>query len=422
MAETRTALPEFNTTVQAPYLSSNILGNALNTAAGAFPAAANPTQSATYNPATFSGATATQAGAQGYNATNLPPAYNYSSADTTGQGYTADKANLANWNVGNNQTVQGQLQGILASNSPLLQQARTSALQQMNQRGLLNSSMAIGAGYDAMVKNALPVAQADAAMFGRAGEFNANAANNMAQFNAGQVNAASQFSANAANNAANLNAQLQSNAAAANAQAQNTFLLNNQQAQNRASEFGAQAANQASSQNAQLGTQVALDNASRQTQLSLANAQNAQQNSQFNAQQANAMNEANAGRQQQAQLANAEAANKLVQQQYDAAFKAALATADNQTKLALQSIDATTRKDLVGIEAQYKQLMQTSASASELYQQVTKNITDMYNNPDLTEEALAAGIQRQISQLQAGMGILDSLNANVAGLQQLVGG
>ena len=59
-------------------------------------------------------------------------------------------------------TVQGQLNGILSSNSPLMKRAETFGKQQANRRGLLNSSMAAGASQGAMIEAALPIAQQDA--------------------------------------------------------------------------------------------------------------------------------------------------------------------------------------------------------------------------------------------------------------------
>ena len=49
----------------------------------------------------------------------------------------------------NRGTVAGQMRGLLAENSPYLQVARAGALQTAASRGLLNSSMAAGAGEEA---------------------------------------------------------------------------------------------------------------------------------------------------------------------------------------------------------------------------------------------------------------------------------
>lgn len=74
-------------------------------------------------------------------------------------------------------TVQGQLKTITSSGGPLMEQARTRALQFMNDRGTLNSSMAAQAGEEAVYNTALPIAQADASIYGRRKELNQAAGN-----------------------------------------------------------------------------------------------------------------------------------------------------------------------------------------------------------------------------------------------------
>jgi hypothetical protein len=86
------------------------------------------------------------------------------------------------------QTVQGQVNSILAKDSPLMQRARTLATQQMAQRGLVNSSMAVGAGQAAMVDRALPMAQQDASAYNATAAENMAARNRAAEFNTGSSN------------------------------------------------------------------------------------------------------------------------------------------------------------------------------------------------------------------------------------------
>lgn len=87
--------------------------------------------------------------------------------------------------------VQTHLKNIVQDDSPLMQQASRIATQKANERGLVNSSMAVGAAQDAVIGQAMPIAQADAATYDRAMTNTAN-----------QQNAASQFTATAANNVA----------------------------------------------------------------------------------------------------------------------------------------------------------------------------------------------------------------------------
>ena len=85
----------------------------------------------------------------------------------------------ASWNVDQNQTVEGRVKGIIDSNSPLMQQAKATANESANSRGLINSAMATQAGQSALYSAALPIASQDANTFAAAGQFNAAEANKM---------------------------------------------------------------------------------------------------------------------------------------------------------------------------------------------------------------------------------------------------
>lgn len=96
--------------------------------------------------------------------------------------------------------VQERLKGVIAEDSPLMQQAARIATQKANDRGLINSSMAIGDAQQAVIGAATPIATTDA-----------NAVNTAMMKTADQQNAASQFGA-----------QVQTNAALADQAAKNT--------------------------------------------------------------------------------------------------------------------------------------------------------------------------------------------------------
>lgn len=61
-----------------------------------------------------------------------------------------------------NDSVADKVKELTSQDSPLMQQAKTAGLKTANRRGLLNSSMAVGASQDAMVRTALPIASQDA--------------------------------------------------------------------------------------------------------------------------------------------------------------------------------------------------------------------------------------------------------------------
>jgi len=278
----------------------------------------------------------------------------YDAAQTKATGYNADTATGTNYDVTKQQTVQGQLEGVIAADSPLMQQARAQSLAQMNRRGLINSSMAVGAGQEAVIKQALPIAQADATTYGAAAKYSADTANSMAQFNANLQNKASEFGANA----------------------ENVIAAANTAAKNEAGKFGATAANVAAASNQAAINEALKFGASAENAAALANATSQNEAAKFEA------TAENISASDFAKNVNANVATMM-----DQSMKIALANADSVTKIELQNIDAQTRKDLAQTEATYKNAMQASASANEIFQQATKNIADIMSNPDLSSYA-----------------------------------
>ena len=67
-------------------------------------------------------------------------------------------------------TVAGQLSSLLSSDSKYIKQARLSAAEQSQERGMLNTSMASGAGGAAAIQQGLPIAQQDATTYKEAGQ------------------------------------------------------------------------------------------------------------------------------------------------------------------------------------------------------------------------------------------------------------
>lgn len=112
----------------------------------------------------------------------------------------------AKWNVTKDQTVQGQIENVINKDSPLMQLAATKGAQQANARGLLNSSMGIGAAQDSVIAAATPIAQADADVNARAAGYNADTSNTFAKVNQAATNDASSFGAQAINRANEFNA------------------------------------------------------------------------------------------------------------------------------------------------------------------------------------------------------------------------
>lgn len=99
----------------------------------------------------------------------------------------------------NTETVSSQLNNLLNSDSQYLQRARMRSSQAANERGLMNSTMALQAGEAAAIDAALPIAQADAGTYSNAAAQNNQILNQAGQFNAGQSTDADRFTASAKN-------------------------------------------------------------------------------------------------------------------------------------------------------------------------------------------------------------------------------
>jgi hypothetical protein len=145
--------------------------------------------------------------------------------------------------------VSDRLNSLMDQNSPYLQLARLQSDQGAVARGLLNSSIAVGAGQAAAIDRALPIATGDA-----------NAMNQASRDNATFQNQASEFNTSASNQFALANKQALDSAAKDYAAAQNTASLQAAEMNLRAQLQ--QATNEISMYNNELSRQTALDNLS----------------------------------------------------------------------------------------------------------------------------------------------------------------
>lgn len=80
--------------------------------------------------------------------------------------------------------VAGRVNSLVSSGSPLLETARTKAAQNSAKRGLMNSSIGVQAGEQAVIETATPIANADANLFQQQKLTNQQAQNNAATQNA----------------------------------------------------------------------------------------------------------------------------------------------------------------------------------------------------------------------------------------------
>lgn len=152
------------------------------------------------------------------------------------------------------------------------------------------------------------------------------------------------------------------------------------------SSMGIQAAQNAVLQNA---TQIAQGdvnalnsasqfNAQSKNQTLAQNTANQQATNQFNTQQGNAMSTWNLGQQNEA---------------------------------VMKTLDANNKESLMNIEANYKTLMQANSSASGMYEQMLKNLSDISASKDMDAAAKSAATQNQLTYLRTGMTMIQNLNS-----------
>lgn len=173
------------------------------------------------------------------------------------------------------------------------------------------------------------------------------------------------------------------------------------------------------SANAATLSNVANQNLANNQQTQTFNAGQVQNNSQFNAQQGQNNNQFNANVQQENNKFNAGQVQQTNQFNATEANKNSVFNASEQNAVLKQFMDQGNRLQLADIEASYKTVLQSEASAGTLYQQTTKNISDILQNPDLTPEAKTAAVNNQNNLLKTGLNILGKIGGlNLDGLLQ----
>ncbi len=291
-------------------------------------------------------------------------------AQATTSTYTPTKlADPTKWTSTQEQTVAGQIKNLTDPNSPLIQQARSRALQQANSRGLLNSSMAMTGADSAAYDTAMPIAQADAASAGRIAGYNADTAN---QFKTNEYNTQTQAG------------------------------LTNAAAQNQGSQFNTSQTNTARTQQVQQGFDLARMD--RQAALTIG---------QMSAQQQNDI----------AKMATAQGYDlaRMTAQQVNDLAKIN-ATFTNEQKMMLEKFGYD--KDLVNIqaennirigemEAQYKGLTQASASAASIMNSVGINVDRIMQNEKLDAAAKQKAIDTYSSNANKSLMIIGALSGDV---------
>ena len=252
------------------------------------------------------------------------------------------------------QTVESRVQGIIQKNSPLQQMAETRAKQEQNAKGTLNSSMAIQAGQNAVIQNALPIASQDANTATTVALSNQNAGNTAGQFNAGQVN-----------QSGIIGQQIQGQKELSAQDYMQQKGINQQQIQ-------------ATLDRDILAQKNALELATKQGDI------------------------------QSAQIAQQQL-NTLEQMQTNFGYQTQFNAQNFQNDLEKMNLDQANKVELTNLTNQFQTTLQNSTNASAMHQQAMVNITNIQNNPDTTTEQKKAATQQQYDMLKGSLQFMQDM-------------
>ena len=319
-----------------------------------------------------------------------PGARRYSGFDSnTGLQDRAD-----DFQISGDAMVEDRLSGLLGSNSDYLKRAQSKAATYANRRGLLNSSIASGAGTAAAIDAALPIAQQDA---------NTHAQSQLSKQNFVQSQA---LSDQEAVNTSRLSAQDATQRSGELDQGfENTSALNNQQAQQQANLSAQDATQQAGLQRNQalMEQMLNLDKANQQSALS---AQDASQRSGLQAQGANealraaeqsfiqqlGLNEQNYDIQRLLSDQNYRQQIGISEQDFQEAQQ--MAAQEFAFQESLQKMDQDSRAQLLDMQQQYAMLLQQSQSASNRFQDLAQQVALINTSPDMNATQKTAAIEQ----------------------------
>ena len=339
-------------------------------------------------------------------ATGLLDAYN-PTAGMTLQTYQADQRQVDP----TKETVQGQVNAIIAADSPLMQRARAQGMMGAASRGLLNSSLAQGAAMTSVLDKATDIGAQDANIYNQRTLANQAANNQSLAFNAGESNklmsqglgiaaqiglqkdqqdfTAEQADATRAFQAAQAELDRAQQVAMADKSIEAQRALQDAQFAFNSAENALNRANQLSMQQGQFAFTAGQNAADRAQQVTMADKQIAAQQDTLKAQQAFASAQAELDRAQQTAMADKSLSSQLALQQAQQRFTAAQADLDRtqQSSMAdkslasqltvlanqqsfqerMANLELTNKKDLLQIEANYKNQIQTNASVANAY-------------------------------------------------------
>jgi hypothetical protein len=162
---------------------------------------------------------------------------------------------------------------------------------------------------------------------------------------------------------------------------------------------------------------AARQNASEVNTTSRFNAGQENTTSQFNTTAENQASQFGLDESLKAQLANQDADTKAVLASYDGALKTAMANADAANKQVLMNLDNQAKIAMTNLDGKWKVQIQSTASASDAYRQMTQNISAIVTDKDMDGASKQAAIDHQAHMFDGYMTLQNQVSGlNLSGM------
>lgn len=273
-------------------------------------------------------------------------------------------------------SVQGRMAGLLSTDSDYMKQAETAGLQQANKRGLLNSSIAVGAAESSRIAAALPIASQDSSQ-----------ANQRQMQGRGlqdsDIQQGKQIASTEKLTGQQLDTQkqLQASQIASTEKQQGTAISANQTLQDR------EIANSQWSKQFDAATQQALQG------VDIASREKMQQ----------------AGFTQAQILQQSEQQNQQWLAQFDADTRTKLQGLDAQTRLGLQQLDIQSQEKIANMNVGENQRAEAARMATSFEVAYQGMLATIMNNPDIPADARQSYIDHANTVRQSNLSLVEQM-------------
>ncbi len=308
-------------------------------------------------------------------------------------GYEAERVELAP-----EDTVESRVQKIIDRGGPAQQSEVTRSQQAANRKGLINTSMAVGAGERARYDYSMPIASQDAAASLQTKLANQAATGRASEFTAGQTNLARQQQRSGQQ-------QLESQAAQAAAaeriekqragyQTERDTALSEQQERRDILIGGQVAARDTAASIRQTARDLALSSQTMDRDTALA-----------------AIDTAAKKLASELNISEREAA-AVLQRDRDTYINTNEKARENSQRiheLKVQGLDATNAEALEVIRGENNKILQASMSASNIMAEHTKAIGSILSNPDIKPDAKQSLVDKSVEQLESSLAVIGGI-------------